>query len=114
MENKIKCPKCSSTQLTSDKKGFSGKKALAGAVLTGGIGLLAGTIGSGNLIISCLKCGNQFKPGDDLDAKNQKDIIARTKNDKIRNNPFFKALSIIVFGLLSIMFLIFIILFAFN
>jgi len=46
MSLEIKCPKCSSTQITASKKGFSGKKAIAGAVLTGGIGLLAGTIGS--------------------------------------------------------------------
>jgi RNA polymerase subunit RPABC4/transcription elongation factor Spt4 len=51
-ENLMKCPICKSTQLTSNKKGFSGGKAAAGAILTGGIGLLAGTIGSGKIIIS--------------------------------------------------------------
>lgn len=59
----IHCPKCNSTQVSANKKGFSGKKAVAGAVLTGGIGLLAGTIGSNKVIITCLNCGNQFKPG---------------------------------------------------
>jgi RNA polymerase subunit RPABC4/transcription elongation factor Spt4 len=63
-ENLLSCPKCNSTELTSNKKGFSGGKALAGAVLTGGIGLLAGTIGSGNVIITCLKCGHNFKAGE--------------------------------------------------
>jgi hypothetical protein len=63
MPDEVKCPKCSSTQLSANKKGFSGKKAVAGAVLTGGIGLLAGTIGSNKIIITCLNCGNQFKPG---------------------------------------------------
>jgi len=57
------CPKCKSTQISANKKGFSGKKAVAGAVLTGGIGLLAGTMGSNKIIITCLSCGNQFKPG---------------------------------------------------
>ena len=42
MSNEIRCPKCGSNQLHADKKGFSGKKAVAGAALTGGIGLLAG------------------------------------------------------------------------
>lgn len=60
----IKCPKCGSTQLTANKQGFSGKKAVAGAVLTGGIGLLAGTIGSNKVKITCLACGNTFNPGD--------------------------------------------------
>lgn len=62
--NQICCPKCGSNQISAHKKGFSGKKAVAGAVLTGGIGLLAGTIGSNKILITCLNCANQFKPGD--------------------------------------------------
>lgn len=58
------CPKCRSQQLHSEQTGFSGGKALAGAILTGGIGLLAGTIGSKELMITCLKCGNVFKAGE--------------------------------------------------
>lgn len=63
-EELFKYPKCDSTQLTSNKKGFSGGKAVARSVLTGGIGLLAETIGSGNVIITCLKCGHKFKAGE--------------------------------------------------
>ncbi len=62
--NEIRCPKCNSNQLTANKKGFSGKKAVAGALLTGGVGLLAGTIGSNKIIITCLACGHEFKPGE--------------------------------------------------
>lgn len=72
-EDLLKCPKCSSTQLTSNKKGFSGGKAVAGAVLTGGIGLLAGTIGSGNVEITCLKCGTKFKAGEYYKEKKKYD-----------------------------------------
>lgn len=64
MEDQIKCPKCGSTQIHADKKGFSAGKAVAGVVLTGGIGLAAGAIGKNKIIITCLKCGNQFKPGE--------------------------------------------------
>lgn len=64
MENVVKCPKCGSTQLSASKKGFSGKNAVAGAVLTGGIGFLAGTIGSNKIIVTCLACGHQHKAGD--------------------------------------------------
>ena len=64
MENSIKCPKCQSDQVTVNKKGFSGKKAVVGAVLVGGVGLLAGTIGSNKIVITCLNCGHQFKPGE--------------------------------------------------
>lgn len=63
MENEIHCPRCGSTQITANKKGFSGKKAAAGVLATGGIGLLAGTIGSAKILITCLNCGCQFKPG---------------------------------------------------
>lgn len=64
MEDQIHCPKCGSTQITANKNGFSGQKAVAGAILTGGIGLLAGTIGSKNILITCLSCGKKFKPGE--------------------------------------------------
>ncbi|MBN8833746.1 MAG: hypothetical protein BGO53_08975 [Sphingobacteriales bacterium 39-19] len=60
----IRCPKCTSTQVTANKKGFSAGKAIGGALLTGGIGLLAGAIGSGKIRITCLSCGHRFKPGE--------------------------------------------------
>lgn len=63
MEEKVKCPKCGSDQLTAEKHGFSLGKAAGGAILTGGVGLLAGFHGSGKIDITCLKCGHVFKPG---------------------------------------------------
>lgn len=63
-EEYLCCPKCGSRELHAEHKGFSGGKALAGAILTGGIGLLAGTIGSRDTQITCLKCGNKFKAGE--------------------------------------------------
>lgn len=69
IENCIGCPICGSTELHVEKQGFSGGKALVGAVLTGGIGLLAGTIGSKNVKITCLKCGNRFKAGEGQTVK---------------------------------------------
>lgn len=62
-KDNIKCPKCGSSQISANKKGFSAGKAVAGAVIAGGIGLAAGSIGSDKVIITCLKCGHQFKPG---------------------------------------------------
>lgn len=62
-EEKLYCPFCGSSQLTANKKGFGAGKAVAGAVLTGGIGLLAGFIGSGDVKITCINCGCQWKPG---------------------------------------------------
>jgi predicted nucleic-acid-binding Zn-ribbon protein len=82
MTNEIRCPKCRSNQVTADKKGFSGTKAVGGAILTGGVGLLAGTIGSNKIIITCLACGHQFKPGEDLEGNRQKVITDREKRKK--------------------------------
>ena len=57
-EDKLYCPNCGSSQLTANKKGFG-----AGKAVTGGIGLLAGFIGSGNVKVTCLKCGRKWNPG---------------------------------------------------
>ena len=62
-EDKLYCPKCGSTQLVANKKGFKTGQAIGGAILTGGIGLLAGFIGSGKVKITCLKCGSEWEPG---------------------------------------------------
>lgn len=62
--NQLYCPFCGSSHLTANKKGFGAGKALTGAVLTGGIGLLAGFIGSGDVKVTCLQCGRQWKPGE--------------------------------------------------
>ena len=63
MEN-VKCPKCGSVQITADKHGYSAGKALVAGALTGGVGLLAGFHGSKKIDITCLSCGNRFKPGE--------------------------------------------------
>lgn len=59
------CPNCLSTQiqpLAQHRKGFSVGKAVGGAVLTGGIGTLAGFAGKNTKKVDwvCLKCGNSF------------------------------------------------------
>ena len=61
--NEVKCPRCSSTQISANKKGYSVGKAAAGVVLTGGIGLVAGGIGAKKVQITCLKCGKQWMAG---------------------------------------------------
>ena len=90
MEQQIKCPKCGSTQLSANKKGFSGKQAVAGAILTGGIGLLAGTIGSNKIKITCLSCGHTFNVGGD------KASLEKKKEDAKQNQgPFLIVILII-------------------
>lgn len=57
------CPKCGSTSLSANKKGFSLGKAAAGAFVAGPVGLVGGTMGANKLEITCLNCGHKFKPG---------------------------------------------------
>lgn len=56
------CPRCGSTQLSANKKGFGIGKAATGGLLLGPVGLLGGFLGSNKVIITCLKCGHQWKP----------------------------------------------------
>lgn len=94
-DQEIKCPKCGSNQLSANKKGFSGRKAVGGAILTGGIGLLAGTIGSNKIRITCLACGHQFKPGEDLAGLAKK----RKEQEQAMKSP----VTWIMFGVIMIL-----------
>ena len=79
------CPNCGSSQLTANKKGFAVGKAAAGALLTGGVGVLAGFIGSGDVRVTCLQCGKVWKPGDlrttPLPSSNVGDDYSETSSD---------------------------------
>ena len=54
------CPKCGSTSLTANKKGFGVGKAVIGTAVAGPIGLVAGNKGAKKVRITCLNCGNQW------------------------------------------------------
>ena len=58
----IKCPNCGSAQIMGGKKGFSGGKAVGGALVLGPLGLLAGLHKSKQVIIACLNCGHKWEP----------------------------------------------------
>lgn len=58
-----RCPRCGSTSLTSQKKGFRMGRAVVGSVASLGVGALAGAAGSRKIDITCLNCGKKFKPG---------------------------------------------------
>lgn len=68
MDSQIKCPKCKSTQISSNQKGWT---------------LTTGFIGSGKVIITCLKCGKRFKPGEDYDAIQTK----KKQQEEAMQNP---------------------------
>ncbi len=62
-ESTFVCPKCQSTNLTGNKKGFGLGKAIFGGVLVGGIGLLGGFIGSQKVRVTCMECGHSWVAG---------------------------------------------------
>lgn len=55
----VKCPKCGSKQIHAGKRGWS---------------LLAGFIGSRKIVITCLACGQSFRPGDNLRPKRNPEV----------------------------------------
>lgn len=57
------CPRCHSTNLTAQKKGFGLLKGAVGVATFGGLGVTAAGIGKNKIILTCLNCGYQFKPG---------------------------------------------------
>lgn len=67
--SQAKCPKCGSTSLQAQKKGYGlvkgGLGALAGAVSVGIVGAAVGTgvgnIGRKKVWVTCLNCGHRFK-----------------------------------------------------
>lgn len=67
----LKCPKCGSTSITGQKKGFGVVKGGLGAaagLATGGlaiaaIGAGAGNIGRKKVLCTCMNCGYRFKAG---------------------------------------------------
>lgn len=50
------CPRCGSTSLSANKKGYSFAKAVL-------ISPLGGTIGMNKIKVTCLNCGKTFRPG---------------------------------------------------
>ena len=57
------CPKCGSTSLSANKKGFSAGKAAAGMFAVGLGGAVFGAAGANKIKVTCLSCGYQYKPG---------------------------------------------------
>jgi hypothetical protein len=68
-DSMAKCPRCGSTSLSGQKKGYGvvkgGLGALALGAMTGGVGAIvglgAGNIGRKKVIITCMNCGKRFK-----------------------------------------------------
>lgn len=60
--NQAHCPRCGSTSLSPNKKGFGVGRATVGTLAFGLVpGLLIGSAGSKKIEVTCLKCGKKFK-----------------------------------------------------
>lgn len=57
------CPKCGSASITAQKKGFGFVKGAVGASIGVDVGLIAGGLGANKVILTCMNCGHQWKPG---------------------------------------------------
>ena len=62
-DDRLRCPKCGSTQLASGTKGYSIGKGVTGGVLLGPVGLLGGLIGHKKVTVTCLNCGYKWYAG---------------------------------------------------
>ena len=56
------CPKCHSTRILRDKRGFSWVLAILGFFFIPGFGLLLGFCGSKKPRTKCLSCNHKWKP----------------------------------------------------
>ncbi len=63
-EERLLCPKCMSDKIETVKQGFSAGKAIAGTVVFGLQGALAGSIGASKDRFVCLRCGHTFNIGE--------------------------------------------------
>ena len=61
--NVARCPKCGSTSITANKKGFSATKGVLGLAVSPLAGAIAGGAGRNKVMCTCLKCGHQWKAG---------------------------------------------------
>lgn len=85
-EEQIRCPKCGSTQIHAEKRGFKTGRAVAGGIVTGNIivAMTAGGIGKNNIELTCLKCGNKFKPGEGISFKHVEPTEVRISKGSAR------------------------------
>ena len=60
-EDAVVCPRCGSSQLSGEKRGFGFGQATVGGLLLGPVGRLAGVLGKNKVLVLCLSCGHQWR-----------------------------------------------------
>lgn len=95
----LHCPKCDSTNLKTNDKGFSLGKAAVGGVLLGGVGLLAGMHGSKRIRVNCMQCGHSWVPLDE--ARKAEKEAARLEKKRKNREVMTSPLAIVMYALLA-------------
>ena len=76
----VKCPRCGSTNVHVDRKGYDWGSGFFGGICLGPIGLLCGGMDSNRLMAQCLNCGKTFNITSGLGSKWAKDNAPHNKD----------------------------------
>jgi hypothetical protein len=79
--SEFKCPKCSSNNILSGKKGFGYTRAIGGALLLGPIGALLGGSGRNKIILHCMECDHRWDHSSIIKKKKEKEELAESMED---------------------------------
>jgi len=84
-----KCPRCGSTNVHFDKRGFKFGRAIGVGIFTFIIGgILAGAIGRNKIIAYCLNCRYKWRPGENFSGHQA--TTPKNKDSKITKQPNHK------------------------
>jgi len=75
----------------AQKHGFSGGKAVAGILLTGGIGVLAGLHGSSDIDVHCIACGHKWNPARRVVEERQTVADKKANQERRWRHNFYRA-----------------------
>jgi predicted RNA-binding Zn-ribbon protein involved in translation (DUF1610 family) len=76
-ENQVCCPKCGSTQIHAEKRGW---------------GLMTGFIGARKVYITCLACGKRFSPGEGKAPREESDEDRKIRVENLIEENTFSTL----------------------
>lgn len=62
-DNRVRCPRCGSDQLSGQKSGYGAGKGCCGWIFAGPLGLLCGFCGANKTMVHCLSCGYRWAAG---------------------------------------------------
>ena len=104
----LMCPNCESTFLSANKKGFNGTKAGLGMLVAGPLGLTIGMKGMNDIEITCLQCGNTFKPGEGATSKEEiqqkRQVILDRKESEKTSKTIRYTIAIVLIIIICIVF----------